>query len=79
MLEEFSYLGEEMARKVVIDNPVMISEKIEKIKPIPDGTFTPEIPGANDELVEITPKNIRLRKKILDPTARYRAKRNGQS
>jgi GTP-binding protein len=32
-----------------------------------------------DELVEITPKTIRLRKKILDPTARYRAKRNGQA
>lgn len=32
-----------------------------------------------DELVEITPKTIRLRKKILDPTARYRAKRNAQS
>ena len=30
-----------------------------------------------DELVEITPEHIRLRKKILDPTARYRAKRNG--
>lgn len=29
-----------------------------------------------DELLEITPKNIRIRKKILDPTARYRAKRN---
>ena len=28
-----------------------------------------------DELVEITPDHIRLRKKILDPTARYRAKR----
>ena len=28
-----------------------------------------------DELVEITPEHIRLRKKILDPTARYRAKR----
>ena len=27
---------------------------------------------AEDELVEITPKNIRLRKKILDPTARIR-------
>ena len=25
-----------------------------------------------DELVEVTPKNIRLRKKILDPTARIR-------
>ena len=32
-----------------------------------------------DELVEITPKNIRLRKKILDPTARYRAKRNNSN
>ena len=29
-----------------------------------------------DELLEITPKNLRIRKKILDSTARYRAKRN---
>ena len=29
-----------------------------------------------DELLEITPKNLRIRKKILDGTARYRAKRN---
>ena len=28
---------------------------------------------SDDELVEITPENIRLRKKILDPTLRYRA------
>ena len=28
-----------------------------------------------DELVEVTPKNIRLRKKILDPTQRKRSKR----
>lgn len=28
---------------------------------------------SDDELVEITPQNIRLRKKILDPTQRYRA------
>jgi GTP-binding protein len=27
---------------------------------------------ADDELVEVTPENIRLRKKILDPTQRYR-------
>ncbi len=32
-----------------------------------------------DELLEITPKNLRIRKKILDPTLRMRAKRNGQS
>lgn len=29
-----------------------------------------------DELLEITPKNLRIRKKILDPTLRMRSKRN---
>lgn len=29
-----------------------------------------------DELLEVTPKSLRIRKKILDSTARYRAKRN---
>ncbi|TAH65729.1 MAG: translational GTPase TypA [Anaerolineaceae bacterium] len=29
-----------------------------------------------DELLEITPKNIRIRKKILDPTQRMRSRRN---
>ncbi len=32
-----------------------------------------------DELLEITPKSIRIRKKILDPTARMRAKRAMQN
>ena len=32
---------------------------------------------SDDELVEITPENIRIRKKILDPTMRIRAKNNG--
>ncbi len=31
-----------------------------------------------DELLEITPKNLRIRKRILDPTLRYRAKKNGK-
>ena len=29
-----------------------------------------------DELLEITPENLRIRKKILDPTLRFRAKKN---
>jgi len=32
----------------------------------------------NDELLEITPKSLRLRKKILDPTLRKRSKINSQ-
>ncbi|BCJ93431.1 GTP-binding protein [Anaerocolumna cellulosilytica] len=32
-----------------------------------------------DELLEVTPVNLRIRKKILDPTQRMRAKRNSQN
>ncbi|MDD7402890.1 MAG: translational GTPase TypA [Butyribacter sp.] len=31
-----------------------------------------------DELLEITPENLRIRKKILDSTQRFRAKKNGK-
>lgn len=31
-----------------------------------------------DELLEVTPQNLRIRKKMLDPTLRMRAKRNSQ-
>jgi GTP-binding protein len=31
---------------------------------------------ADDELMEVTPENIRLRKKLLSDTARNRQKRN---
>jgi GTP-binding protein len=34
---------------------------------------------AEDELVEVTPKAIRLRKKLLDPHARKRAQRAAES
>lgn len=50
MLEEFSYLGESKAREVVIKNTNLIADTIEEIIPIPDGTFPPVIPGAEDEL-----------------------------
>jgi GTP-binding protein len=32
-----------------------------------------------DELVEVTPESIRLRKKLLDPNARKRASRSGEA
>ncbi|MBO5206255.1 MAG: PolC-type DNA polymerase III [Clostridia bacterium] len=52
MLEEFSYLGEEACREVVIENPNKIADLCEKIRPIPEGRYEPDLPGAKEELVE---------------------------
>jgi DNA polymerase-3 subunit alpha (Gram-positive type) len=54
MLDEFAYFGEETAREIVIENPNKIAAKIDKIKPIPDGLFTPEIEGAEEEIRQMS-------------------------
>ncbi|MGI6126110.1 MAG: PolC-type DNA polymerase III, partial [Planifilum sp.] len=53
MLEAFAYLGEEKAREVVITAPRGIADRIEEIAPYPDGTHTPIIEGADEELRRI--------------------------
>lgn len=50
MMQEFAYLGEELAREVVIENTNKISDMIEEIKPVPDGTYPPIIEGSDEEL-----------------------------
>ena len=53
MLEEFSYLGSDVAYEVVITNTNIIKDMIDDIKPIPDGTFTPHIEGSDEELKQL--------------------------
>ena len=59
MLREFSYLGGDIAEEVVIDNPNKIADMCEHIRPIPEGTYEPTIPGANEELTESCWKRAR--------------------
>ncbi len=53
MLEEFSYLGEETAKEVVIDNTNLIADLIDDdILPVPKGKFPPKIENAEKTLEE---------------------------
>lgn len=54
MLQEFSYLGAELAEEVVIHTPRRIAESIEKLQPIPDGLYSPDIPGADDDIRDMS-------------------------
>ena len=59
MLEEFSYLGEELAHEVVIDAPNKIAEQIDHdITPIPTQTYTPSIEGAEDMLRQLSHEGL---------------------
>jgi DNA polymerase-3 subunit alpha (Gram-positive type) len=50
MLEEFSYLGRQMAERVVIDAPNMIADMIDNIRPVPKEKYPPKIENAEEDL-----------------------------
>ena len=54
MLEEFSYLGEEKAREVVITNTKKIADMCERIRPISPEKCPPHIPGCEEDIKRIT-------------------------
>ena len=54
LLDEFSYLGEELANEIVVKNTNAIADMVEVIKPVPDGFYPPKIDNAENIVKEMT-------------------------
>ena len=50
MLREFSYLGEEKAREIVVTNPNLVADMCETIRPVPHNLFAPSIENSVEDL-----------------------------
>ncbi len=59
MLAEFAYLGEELAREVVITNTNAIADMTEEIELFPGETAMPEVENADEDLRRISYERIR--------------------
>ena len=53
MMEEFSYLGVEKAHEVVVDNPRLIADWCDNVRPLPDGLFAPKLENSDGELKDL--------------------------
>ncbi len=50
MLQEFSYLGEEKAREIVITNTNLIADMCDIVRPVPHNLFAPSIENSVEDL-----------------------------
>ncbi|WP_288393981.1 PolC-type DNA polymerase III [uncultured Vagococcus sp.] len=54
MLEEFAFLGKDVAQKVVVDNTHLIAEMCEEVVPVKKDLYTPKIEGSEDEITNLS-------------------------
>jgi DNA polymerase-3 subunit alpha (Gram-positive type) len=57
MLDGFAFLGDETARRLVLDAPAKLLAGLDSVSPLPKGFFPPIIDGADEELRDLTMKN----------------------
>ncbi len=74
MLKDFSYLGEDIAKKIVVTNTNKIADEIDDVHPVKDKLYTPHMDGAEDKIRDktmlqpinymVTPYPISLKKRL---------------
>lgn len=59
LLDDFAFMGDPLARQLVIDNTHKIANCLETITPLKSGSYPPNIPTAGDELTRRTFENAK--------------------
>lgn len=54
MLDEFAFLGDDEAKRIVVDNSRALAEQMDEVIPLKDDLYTPKIDGAEDEVRRMT-------------------------
>ncbi len=54
LLDDYSFLGEEKAKEIVVTNTNAIADEIDDVHPLKDKLYTPRMEGAEDEIRERT-------------------------
>ncbi|MBG9988131.1 PolC-type DNA polymerase III [Aerococcaceae bacterium DSM 111176] len=54
MLREYAFLGEDVARELVLDNPQKIADMIEEVEVIKSDLYSPTIEGAEDDIRQMS-------------------------
>lgn len=54
MLDAFCFLGEDVAKEIVIENTNKIADEISEIQPIKDGLYPPHIAHADEKIKKLT-------------------------
>src|SRR5699024_10156813 len=54
MLNEFAFLGKDVAKEVVVTNTQKIADSIDSISPVKNGLFAPKMAGSDDQIRQMS-------------------------